>query len=140
MVVILSVYLCVGFTEYDSGLCTPLTIPATCHCDHCLSIELCPGLPTLVLFSGDYSCLLTILNKALQMDSNVSDSVLQKTSPPQDPAALDQVVTEVTRQASLLTVHHQQLDRLTTMTEELVRSMRSLTQAVQQDPTASNPL
>jgi len=59
------------------------------------------------------------------MDPNVSASVSQKTSPEQDLAALHRLSTEVSSQASVLAAHQQQLVKLTSMTEELVRSMRS---------------
>ncbi|KAL0198667.1 hypothetical protein M9458_007207, partial [Cirrhinus mrigala] len=65
--------------------------------------------------------------------------LLQMTSPSQDPAALHRVVTEVSRQANVLLTHHQQLDNITTTTEELVRSVQALTQAVNRLTTPANP-
>ncbi|XDV26708.1 hypothetical protein PO909_030346 [Leuciscus waleckii] len=50
----------------------------------------------------------------------------QKTSPAQDPAAMHQLTTEVSNQASVLLVHQQQLEKLTSLTEDLVRSMQDL--------------
>lgn len=55
-----------------------------------------------------------------------SDSSQQKTSPLQNPAALAQVSTELSAQATQLATHHQQLTHLTSLTEELVRAMQQL--------------
>ncbi len=60
------------------------------------------------------------------MDPTASDSSLQKTSPNQDPAVLTQLTSEVSAQASMLAAHHQQLQRLTSLTEELVRTLQTL--------------
>ncbi len=60
------------------------------------------------------------------MDPTASDPSLQKTSPPQDPAVLTQLSSEVSVQASMLAVHHQQLHKLTSLTEELVRMLQNL--------------
>ncbi len=68
----------------------------------------------------------TDLNKTLQMDPTASDSSLQKTSPPQDPAVLNQLFSEVSAQASMLAAHHQHLQKLTSLTEELVRTLQTL--------------
>jgi len=66
-----------------------------------------------------------LLNK-LQMDQYSSES-LQKTSPLSDPAAIVQLSTELSAQASQLTLHQHQLTRLTNLTEDLVRSLQGLT-------------
>ncbi len=60
------------------------------------------------------------------MDPNLSDSSLQKTSPNSDPAALMQLSAELSAQASQLTLHQHQLNRLTTLTEELVKALQGL--------------
>ncbi|KAL0152021.1 hypothetical protein M9458_052666 [Cirrhinus mrigala] len=57
-------------------------------------------------------------------DSSITPS--QKTSPSSDPATVSQIATEVSAQASLLTQHQQQLDRLTTLTEQLVQALQRL--------------
>ncbi len=46
--------------------------------------------------------------------------------PHSHPAALLQISTELTAQASQLTLHQQQLTRLSTLTEELVRALQGL--------------
>ncbi|KAL0150647.1 hypothetical protein M9458_054064, partial [Cirrhinus mrigala] len=61
------------------------------------------------------------------MDPTASDSSSQKTSPTQDPAAVFHLANEVSMQASVLATHQQQLQKLTSLTEELVRSMQALT-------------
>ncbi len=71
------------------------------------------------------------------MDPNFSDSSLQKTSPNSDPAALMQLSTELSAQASQLTLHQNQLNRLTTLTEELVKALQGL--SVSPPETASHP-
>ncbi len=60
------------------------------------------------------------------MDPLASDPLLQKTSPPQDPAAVSQLTTEVSAQASMLAAHHHQLQRLTSLTEELSKTLQAL--------------
>ncbi len=60
------------------------------------------------------------------MDPRASDPSLQKTSPTQDPAAVSQLTTEVSAQASMLAAHHQQLQRLTSLTEELSKTLQAL--------------
>ncbi len=77
------------------------------------------------------------------MDPNASDSSPQKTSPHSDPAALMQLSTELTAQASQLTLHQQQLTRLSTLTEELFRALQGLSvsspeAAAQQVPICSS--
>ncbi len=69
------------------------------------------------------------------MDHNVTDPSLQKTSPEIDPAVFYHFTTEVSAQASALASHQQQLGRLTSLTEELVRTL----QALQLSPPAMNP-
>ncbi|KAL0195064.1 hypothetical protein M9458_008636, partial [Cirrhinus mrigala] len=75
--------------------------------------------------------LFTLLDliKLLHMDSTSHDSsitVSQKTSPPTDPATVNQNATEMSAQATLLTQHQQQLDRLTALTEQLVQAIQGL--------------
>ncbi len=60
------------------------------------------------------------------MDPHASDSSLQKTSAFTDPAAIYQLTSEVSAQATMLTSHQQQLQRLTSITEELVKTLQSL--------------
>ncbi|KAL0177176.1 hypothetical protein M9458_026070, partial [Cirrhinus mrigala] len=60
------------------------------------------------------------------MDPNHADSSLQKTSPNTDPATVHQLSTELSAQASVLATHQQQLNRLTTLTEELVKMLQAL--------------
>lgn len=60
------------------------------------------------------------------MDPNSADSALQKTSPEPDPAALLRLSSEVCTQANVLGAHQQQLQRLTSLTEELVKTLQSL--------------
>uniref|UniRef100_A0A9J8CDU5 DUF4939 domain-containing protein n=1 Tax=Cyprinus carpio carpio TaxID=630221 RepID=A0A9J8CDU5_CYPCA len=60
------------------------------------------------------------------MDPNVSDSSLQKTSPTQDPAMFFQLSSEVSAQVSVLATHQQQIQRLTSLTEELVKTLQTL--------------
>ncbi len=82
------------------------------------------------------ACLTTsIVWIKLQMDHNVTDPSLQKTSPEIDPAVFYHFTTEVSAQASALASHQQQLGRLTSLTEELVRTL----QALQLSPPAMNP-
>ncbi|KAI2655269.1 Transposon Tf2-6 polyprotein [Labeo rohita] len=82
--------------------------------------------------------LFTLLDliKLLLMDPTPHDSSItssQKTSPSSDPATVDQIATQMSAQATLLTQHQQQLDRLTALTEQLV-------QAIQGMRTASPPV
>ncbi|XP_016110845.1 protein LDOC1L [Sinocyclocheilus grahami] len=60
------------------------------------------------------------------MDPNPSDVSQQKTSPIGDPAALLQLSTELSAQASQLAIHQHQLNRLTTLTEELVKALQGI--------------
>lgn len=57
------------------------------------------------------------------MDSNPVVPSLQKTSPSADPAALFQL-TNVSTQASVLATQQQQLNQLTSLTEELVNMLQ----------------
>jgi len=61
------------------------------------------------------------------MDLHASDSASQKTSPIQDPAAMHHLASELTTQANILASHQQQLVKLTTLTEQLVKSVQLLT-------------
>ncbi len=70
----------------------------------------------------------------LQMDHHVTDPSLQKTSPEIDPAVFYHFTTEVSAQALTLASHQQQLGRLTSLTEELVKTL----QALQLSPSAMN--
>ncbi len=60
------------------------------------------------------------------MDPHVSEPSLQKTSPLTDPAAVYQLTSEVSAQAAMLTSHQQQLQCLTSVTEELVKTLQAL--------------
>ncbi len=60
------------------------------------------------------------------MDPHASDPSLQKTSPMVDPAAVYQLTSEVSAQAVMLSSHQLQLQRLTSVTEELVRTLQVL--------------
>ncbi len=60
------------------------------------------------------------------MDPHASAHLLQKTSPNSDPAALKQLTTELTAQASQLAVHQHQLQRLTALTEQLVTALQGV--------------
>ncbi len=71
------------------------------------------------------------------MDPSLSDVSQQKTSPNSDPAALMQLTSELTAQASQLASLQHQLQRLTTLTEELVTALQGL--RITQPQTAANP-
>ncbi len=104
-------------TVYDSALST---LFLTLECDLCL----------FDLF-GDLI--------KLHMDLNDTASSLQKTSPDIDPAAFYHFTTEVTTQASILATHQQQLNRLTLLSEEMLKALQDLrlhTPAVQPPPRA----
>jgi len=60
------------------------------------------------------------------MDPSLSDESLQKTSPLQDPAAFTHLCSTMSAQASQLTAHQHQLNRLTSLTEELVKALQGL--------------
>ncbi|KAI2665770.1 Transposon Tf2-9 polyprotein [Labeo rohita] len=86
--------------------------------------------------------LFTLLDliKLLQMDPTSHDSSItasQKTSPPTDPATVSQIASEMSAQASMLTQHQQQLDRLTALTEQLVQAIQGMRVAT--PPIASPP-
>ncbi|MGL5565866.1 MAG: DUF4939 domain-containing protein, partial [Plesiomonas sp.] len=72
------------------------------------------------------------------MDLTESAASLQKTLPPQDPAAFSQLTTEVSAQANVLAVHQHQLARLSAVTDELVKALQSL-QVVTPEITPSVP-
>ncbi len=78
------------------------------------------------------------------MDPAPSDALLQKTSPNSDPAALKQLTTELTAQASQLALHQHQLQRLTTLTEVLVTALQGVRisqplDAANRPPAPANP-
>ncbi|KAL0151773.1 hypothetical protein M9458_052924 [Cirrhinus mrigala] len=67
--------------------------------------------------------------KLLRMDPTSPDTSMtssQKASLHTDPATVDQITSELSAQASVLTSHQQQLDRLTSLTEQLVRALQGL--------------
>uniref|UniRef100_A0A4W5NCV1 Retrotransposon gag domain-containing protein n=1 Tax=Hucho hucho TaxID=62062 RepID=A0A4W5NCV1_9TELE len=94
----------------------------------------------LCLLAIDPVCTTKIVIK-LQMDPHSPGASLQKTSPTHDPAALVQMSTEISTQANQLAIHQQQLTHLTTVTEELVRTLQrlqvSLTNPAPPQPNAS---
>ncbi|KAI2658160.1 Transposon Tf2-6 polyprotein [Labeo rohita] len=70
---------------------------------------------------------LSDLNKLLQMDPTSHDPSVassQKTLPNTDPATVSQIATAMSAQASMLS--QQQLDRLTTLTEQLVQAIQGM--------------
>ncbi len=71
------------------------------------------------------------------MDHKVTDPSLQKTSPEINPAVFYHFTTEVSAQASALASHQQQLSRLTSLTEELVKTLQALQLS---PPTVSPPM
>lgn len=78
------------------------------------------------------------------MDQTPSGSSQQKTSPFSDPAAFVQLSTELTAQASQLASQQHQLNRLTTLTEELVQALQGIRHSTTgamaaQPPAPSNP-
>ncbi|KAL0152565.1 hypothetical protein M9458_052288 [Cirrhinus mrigala] len=71
----------------------------------------------------------SVLIKLLRMDPTSPDqslTSLQKTSPAMDPATVDQITSELSAQASALSDHQQQLQRLTNLTEQLVQALQGL--------------
>ncbi len=72
------------------------------------------------------------------MDPHASDLLLQKTSSPQGPAAVSQLTTDVSAQASMLAAHHQQLQRLTSLTEKLSKTLQALC-SIASPPTPTPP-
>ncbi|KAL0152007.1 hypothetical protein M9458_052725 [Cirrhinus mrigala] len=98
-------------------------LPRPSACISTLSI----AFPITFLFAGCYlACLTSSLINTLHMDPNSADPSLQKTSPNIDPAAVYRLTTEVSAQANVLAAHQQQLARLTTLTEEMVKTLHSL--------------
>ncbi len=91
----------------------------------------------LCLLVIDPVCSTTFSNK-LQMDPLSVKASLQKTLSTHDPAALHQLTTELSAKANQLAVHHHQLARLTTLTEELVDALRSIRLSTP-DPALSQP-
>ncbi|KAI2644142.1 Retrotransposon-derived protein PEG10 [Labeo rohita] len=72
---------------------------------------------------------LSDLNKLLQMDPTSHDpsvALSQKTSPNTDPATVSQIATAMSAQASMLSQHQQQLNRLTTLTEQLLQAIQGM--------------
>ncbi|KAL0168811.1 hypothetical protein M9458_037033, partial [Cirrhinus mrigala] len=83
---------------------------------------------------------LSDFNKSLHMDPTTQDSSLtasQKTSPPSDPATVSQFASEMSAQATMLTQHQQQLERLTALTKQLVQAVQGLQVAA--PPVATSP-
>lgn len=70
------------------------------------------------------------------MDPSQSPASLQNTSPATDPAAVLQISTELTSQASRLDLHHHQLSHLTSLTEKLVQGLQELRTAITNPPVA----
>lgn len=83
------------------------------------------------------SVLTELLNK-LQVDQYTSE-LSQKTLPISDPAAIVQLSTELFAQASQLSIHQHQLDRLTSLMEDLVRSLQGLNLQHATQPTTAPP-
>lgn len=71
------------------------------------------------------------------MDPHFDDSSLQKTSPNNDPAVLAQLSSELSAQTHQLSLHHHQLNRLTTLTEELVKTLQGFRLASSDTPASS---
>ncbi|KAI2659133.1 Transposon Tf2-9 polyprotein [Labeo rohita] len=130
------------------AFCRPLLPPRTIALDRCrprpfawtLTTPLyLPSLPQSVVVDP---CLfdLSDFNKSLHMDPTTQDSSLtasQKTSPPSDPATVSQFASDMSAQATMLTQHQQQLERLTALTEQLVRAVQGLQVAA--PPVATSP-
>ncbi|KAL0195114.1 hypothetical protein M9458_008686, partial [Cirrhinus mrigala] len=72
------------------------------------------------------------------MDPTHTDPSLQKTLPSNDPATVYQLSTELSAQASVLATHQQKLNRLTTLTEELVKTLQAL-RTPSTEPAISHP-
>jgi len=81
------------------------------------------SLPVPVTASASSLPLLFVTSIKLQMDPHSAESSLQKTSPNSDPAAIMHLSTELSAQANH---HHHQLNRLTSLTEELLKTLQSL--------------
>ncbi len=96
----------------------------------------CPDLSSTFLFylSIIRFCLICVLTSVclikllimLQMDPSLSDESLQKTSLPHDPAAIYLLSSELSSQAMQLAIHHRQLQKRITLTEELVKTLQTL--------------
>ncbi len=107
-------------SEYTECLPPALILSLNSDCDSAL-----PTLCLKLVIEFCLSDLHSVLIK-LHMDPNANDSSLQKTSPHFDPAAFYHFSTEVSAQASVLATHQQQLNRLTSVTEELVKTLQAL--------------
>ncbi|KAI2650806.1 Transposon Tf2-6 polyprotein [Labeo rohita] len=79
----------------------------------------------------------TPLDLPTLFQSVVVDPRLLKTSPPSDPATVSHFASEMSAQATMLTQHQQQLDRLTALTEQLVQAVQGL--QVASTPVATPP-
>ncbi|KAI2663199.1 Transposon Tf2-6 polyprotein [Labeo rohita] len=78
--------------------------------------------------------------KLLHMDPLSHDSstaASQKTSPQTDPATVTRIASEMSAQATMLTHHQQQLDRLTALTDQLVQAIQGM--RTSPPPAASPP-
>ncbi|KAI2657028.1 Transposon Tf2-6 polyprotein [Labeo rohita] len=78
--------------------------------------------------------------KLLHMDPPSHDSstaASQKTSPQTDPATVTRIASEMSAQATMLTHHQQQLDRLTALTDQLVQAIQGM--RTSPPPAASPP-
>ncbi|KAI2647066.1 Transposon Tf2-6 polyprotein [Labeo rohita] len=78
--------------------------------------------------------------KLLHMDPQSHDSstaASQKTSPQTDPATVTRIASEMSAQATMLTHHQQQLDRLTALTDQLVQAIQGM--RTSPPPAASPP-
>ncbi len=118
---------CVLFPVYDLDCLLDSDSPPPAPIQS-LSSDSDSALPTLCLKLVIELCLSdlhTLLIK-LHMDPNAPDSALQKTSPNIDPAVFYHFTTEISAQATALATQQQQLNHLTSLTEELVRSLRAL--------------
>lgn len=60
------------------------------------------------------------------MDPHSADSSLQKTSPNSNLAAITQLSSELSAQAHHLAMRQQQLNHLTSLTEEIVKALQNL--------------
>ncbi|KAI2644234.1 Transposon Tf2-6 polyprotein [Labeo rohita] len=136
----------------------PLSSETTLPTNPCLGLSLpVPGLPGHFPLGGHLSVArwvllresaivdqrlfkLSDLLELLHMDPPSHDSSLassQKTLPPTDPATTSQLATEMSAQATKLFQHQEQLNRLTVLTEQLVRAVQGLQVAA--SPVAPTP-
>lgn len=60
------------------------------------------------------------------MDPSRVDESLQKTSPQHDPAAIYHLSSELSAQATQPATHHHQLQKLTTLMEEQVKTLQTM--------------